>query len=76
MSKLIRIWLFGIAFAWFMTFAAWRFAHPLEIIVDWLLVAIVITSVFMLKLEHNARKKAIVKPEQYCQCTAFTFAHR
>ncbi len=47
----------SILFSWFMVFLSWRFAYSIEIVVDWVLVALVLSALYgFLLYQHKARK--------------------
>jgi len=65
MNKLRVLWVSSALFSWLMVLLAWRFAHPIEIIADWLLLAFALTAPFLMRYEYNKRRKFLLKPENY-----------
>ena len=58
--------LFGSAiFSWLMAFLSWRFAHPDEIILDWILVALVLTVSYMYVEQKKLGMKRLTSPENF-----------
>ncbi len=58
------VWMAGIIFSWLMALLSWRFAHPYYILLDWVLVALVLTSLFMLRMERSKRMRAYGNPAE------------
>jgi hypothetical protein len=55
--------LFGsILFSWFMVFLSWRFAYGIEIIADWVLLALVLSALYGLLLHQQKARKSIDNP--------------
>jgi hypothetical protein len=53
----------GILFSWLMVFLSWRFAYGIEIIVDWVLVALALSAVYGFLLYRSKARKFIEDPE-------------
>ncbi len=48
-----------------MAFLSWRFAHPDEIILDWILVALVLTVSYMYIEEKKLGMRRLTSPENF-----------
>jgi hypothetical protein len=55
----------GALFSWFMTFSSWRFAHPVEITLDWIMVALILSVIYVYMKEKKARMKSLADPENF-----------
>jgi len=55
----------GALFSWFMTFFSWRFAHHIEITLDWILVALILSVIYVYMKEKKARMKSLADPENF-----------
>ncbi|MGH9923146.1 MAG: hypothetical protein ACRD38_10370 [Nitrososphaerales archaeon] len=55
----------GALFSWLMAFLSWRFAHPDEITLDWIFVALILTVSYMYIEEKKLGMKRLTSPENF-----------
>ena len=63
MSVKTKVLLVSTLFSWLMVFLSWRFAHPLEIMVDWTLLALILSVVYLYKKQKSVSRKYLANPE-------------
>lgn len=52
-------------FSWLMAFLSWRFVYPDEIILDWILVALVLTVSYMYIEQKKLGMRRLTSPENF-----------
>lgn len=55
----------GGLFSWLMAFLSWRFAHPDEITLDWIFVALILTLGYMYVEERKLGMKHLTSAEKF-----------
>lgn len=58
-----KVLLGGVLFSWLMVFLAWRFTYPIEIMADWVLLALVLSAIYGFILHRGRVRKSFADPE-------------